>query len=90
MPPAALCLISTIETFPLTTQFNNLAISLCECLLTGNMDKKAKAYFSKAAFVVAKISVVMYSCLIFKNDSLLEFQSNQKTHKTDIDMECKH
>lgn len=54
------------------------------------MDKKAKAYFSKAAFVVAKSSVVMYSCLIFKNDSLLEFQSNQKTHKTDIDMECKH
>lgn len=66
MPPTGLCLISTIETFPLTIQWSNLAISLYECLLTSNMDKKARAYFSKAAFVVAKSSVVMYSCLIFK------------------------
>lgn len=65
MPPTVLCLIFTIETFPITIQWSNLAISLYECLLTSNMDKKARAYFSKATFVVAKSSVVMYSCLIF-------------------------
>lgn len=45
------------------------------------MDKKVKAYFSKAAFVVAKSSVVMYSCLIFLSIKMISYWNSNQTRK---------